>query len=52
PSSKDLQKLYDAQVVISNGAGYDSWIAKYLSKKSETVNAASTVGALNGDNPY
>lgn len=52
PSSKDLQKLYDAQVVISNGAGYDSWIAKHLSKKSETVNAASTVGALNGDNPY
>ena len=52
PSSKDLQKLYSAQVVVSNGAGYDSWIAKHTSKSSEIVNAASTVGALNGDNPY
>lgn len=52
PSRKDLQKLYSAQVVISNGAGYDSWIAKRTAKNSEVVNAASTVGALNGDNPY
>lgn len=52
PSSKDLQKLYSAQVVVSNGAGYDSWVAKHTSKSSEIVNAASTVGALNGDNPY
>lgn len=52
PKSKDLQNMQDAQVVITNGAGYDDWATKIRPKKAEIISAAATVGALNGDNPY
>lgn len=52
PHSKDLQNMQSAQVVITNGAGYDDWSTKVHPKKAEIISAAATVGALNGDNPY
>lgn len=51
-SDKDSKALHCAQVIVTNGAGYDDWATKNLPKKTELVSAASTVGALNGDNPY
>lgn len=52
PRTKDLTSIQDAQVVITNGAGYDDWATKVHPKKAEIISAAATVGALNGDNPY
>lgn len=52
PKPKDLENMQDAQVLITNGAGYDDWASKVHPKKAETISAAATVGALNGDNPY
>lgn len=52
PHTQDLQNMQNAQVVITNGAGYDDWATKTHPKKAEIISAAATVGALNGDNPY
>lgn len=52
PRSRDLQKIQNAQVMVTNGAGYDDWANKIRPKKAEVISAAATVGALNGDNPY
>lgn len=49
---KQAQMLQTANIAITNGAGYDSWADQYLPKKGELVKAASTVGAVDGDNPY
>ena len=52
PSSKDLKNMQNAQVLVTNGAGYDDWANKVHPAKAEVLSAAGTVGALNGDNPY
>lgn len=52
PNSKNSKDIQDAQVLLVNGAGYDDWITKIRPKNAEFISAASTVGALNGDNPY
>ncbi|KAB7790073.1 metal ABC transporter solute-binding protein, Zn/Mn family [Bifidobacterium leontopitheci] len=52
PKTSDLAKLQKAQVVVSNGAGYDSWATKTLGRNAIGVSAAQTVGAMEGDNPH
>lgn len=52
PKTSDIAKLSKAQIVIANGAGYDSWATKALGKSSSLVSAASVVGAMEGDNPH
>lgn len=52
PKTSDVAKLSKAQVVVANGAGYDSWATKSLSKSTTLVSAASVVGAVEGDNPH
>lgn len=37
---------------MSNGAGYDTWATKNLSKTMVSVSAAQMVGAVEGDNPH
>lgn len=52
PKTSDVAKLSKAQIVVANGAGYDSWATKALSKSSTLVSAASVMGATEGDNPH
>lgn len=52
PKTSDLTALSKADVVVVNGAGYDSWATKVLSKDSTLVSAADMVGAVEGDNPH
>lgn len=52
PKTSDLAKLQKAQVVVSNGAGYDSWATKTPGRNTIMVSAAQTVGAMEGDNPH
>ena len=42
----------EAQIIVSNGAGYDSWATKSVGRNSTIVSAAETVGAMEGDNPH
>lgn len=48
----DTTKLTGAEIVVANGAGYDSWATGKLGKNAVTVSASTTVGATNGDNPH
>ena len=43
PKTDDIDKLQQAQVVVSNGAGYDTWATKNLSKTMVSVSAAQMV---------
>lgn len=52
PTSADLATISQAELLLVNGAGYDSWATKSTSKSVTTVNAASTIGAEEGDNPH
>lgn len=52
PQSSDMAALQQAQVVVSNGAGYDAWATKTLGQETVSVSAAETVGASEGDNPH
>lgn len=52
PKTSDVAKLSKAQIVVANGAGYDSWATKSLTKSTTIVSAASVVGAMEGDNPH
>lgn len=52
PKTDDIGKLQQAQVAVSNGAGYDAWAVKNLSKDTVSVSAAQMVGAIEGDNPH
>lgn len=51
PKTSDVAKLQKAQIIVSNGAGYDSWATKSVGRNSTIVSAAETVGAMEGDNP-
>lgn len=48
----DIAKLSKAQVVVANGAGYDTWATKSVTKQTALVTAAGNVGAADGDNPH
>ena len=52
PKTDDIGKLQQAQVAVANGAGYDAWATKNLSKDTVSVSAAQMVGAIEGDNPH
>ena len=52
PKTSDAAKIAKAEVVVSNGAGYDSWATKSLSRTTINVSAASVTGAMDGDNPH
>ena len=52
PKTADVAKIAKAQIVVLNGAGYDSWASKSLSKQTVSVSAAQIVGAMEGDNPH
>lgn len=52
PKTSDFATLQKASIVVSNGAGYDNWATKSLSKNAQSVSAAETVGAMDGDNPH
>lgn len=52
PQTADMAALQEAQVVVSNGAGYDSWATRNLGRDAISVSAAETVGASEGDNPH
>ncbi|WP_236034377.1 metal ABC transporter solute-binding protein, Zn/Mn family [Bifidobacterium saguinibicoloris] len=52
PKTSDLATLSKAEVVVANGAGYDSWATKTRGPDSTLVSAAQIVGAMDGDNPH
>lgn len=52
PATADIAALQAAQIVVSNGAGYDAWATKNLGDNTVSVSAASTVGATEEDNPH
>ncbi|RSX53077.1 ABC transporter substrate-binding protein [Bifidobacterium goeldii] len=53
PTAKDIAQIGAADVAIVNGADYDSWASKAAqSTKAELVDAASTAGIEDGDNPH
>lgn len=52
PQTSDIAALQEAEIVVSNGAGYDSWATSNLTEDTVSVSAADTVGAITGDNPH
>lgn len=52
PRTADMAALSKADVVLVNGAGYDAWASKSLSKTATLVSAADIMGAMEGDNPH
>jgi zinc/manganese transport system substrate-binding protein len=52
PTASDVARLRTANVIVANGAGYDSWALKTHAADSLSVSAAETVGAMTGDNPH
>ena len=52
PKTSDLAKLSRAEIVVANGAGYDTWATKSRGADSTLVSAAQIVGAMDGDNPH
>lgn len=52
PTTADVAKLEKADVVLVNGAGYDSWADKALGSGATRISVAETVGAMEGDNPH
>ncbi len=53
PTTADIAKLQKAQVIVVNGADYDSWAVKAAkSTKANVVNAAEVSGKKSGDNPH
>ncbi len=56
-STKDGLAISNADLVIVNGAGYDSWATKLLStspinKNRQVINVADILSKKNGDNPH
>jgi zinc/manganese transport system substrate-binding protein len=55
-SSDDARAFADADYVVLNGAGYDSWATKLLSgnpsSKRKVLNVADLLGKKEGDNPH
>jgi zinc/manganese transport system substrate-binding protein len=55
-SSKDAKSVAEANYVIINGAGYDSWANKLINaspnKSRKVLDVASLLGKKEGDNPH
>ena len=55
-SPSAVRRIADAQIVIVNGAGYDSWIEKLLranpNPKRVVISAATAMGSKPGGNPH
>lgn len=52
PQTADVAALQEAEIVVSNGAGYDTWATSNLTEDTTSVCAAQIVGAITGDNPH
>ena len=55
PSAGDVASFGGAQLVVVNGAGYDTWAAKSidtLATRPPVVDAGAVVGAAEGANPH
>ncbi len=52
PKTSDLTTLSKAEIVVANGAGYDTWATKARGRESILVSASQIVGASEGDNPH
>ena len=53
PTTSDIAKLQKAQVIIVNGAGYDTWAVKATQTANATIVNAAAVGGVNdGENPH
>lgn len=52
PKTSDIANIQKAQVVVTNGAGYDSWASKSIVKGTTSVSAADAVGAGKTDNAH
>ncbi len=53
PTTADVAKLQKAQIIVVNGADYDSWAVKAAESTGATVvNAAEAGGVENGKNPH
>ncbi|WEV73035.1 zinc ABC transporter substrate-binding protein [Bifidobacterium sp. ESL0790] len=52
PKTSDIAHIQKAQVVVTNGAGYDSWASKSIVKGATSVSAADAVGAGKTDNAH
>lgn len=52
PTTQDIKKLHDAEVVVTNGAGYDTWASKNLPTSVQNISVGQIVGATDGDNPH
>jgi zinc/manganese transport system substrate-binding protein len=52
PQASDIAKLQNAQIVLTNGAGYDNWASKSITKGTASVSAADVSGIKTGDNPH
>lgn len=53
PTTADVAKLQKAQVIVVNGADYDSWAVKAAESSGATVvNAAEAGGVADGENPH
>jgi zinc/manganese transport system substrate-binding protein len=55
-NSADARSVSEANYVITNGAGYDSWADKLLAAspnpKRQVLNVATLLGKKDGDNPH
>ncbi len=56
PTTSDARAVAEANIVIENGAGYDTWMEKLISVNATPgqiiINIASVVGKKPGDNPH
>ena len=52
PDEAGLEAVASAEVVVVNGAGYDSWASRARGADATLVSAAQIVGAMDGDNPH
>ncbi|MBB1079014.1 zinc ABC transporter substrate-binding protein [Limosilactobacillus sp. STM2_1] len=57
PSTKQAQQVANANIVIENGLGYDSWMNKLVKSsdnrnKIKVIDVASLIGKKDGDNEH
>lgn len=55
-NASTARSVADADIVIYNGIGYDTWIEKLLATRGKphrvVINVSSLIGARDGDNPH
>lgn len=52
PTAQDVKALRNADVVLVNGAGYDTWASKNMASSTTCISVSDIVGAMDGDNPH